>query len=119
MFVRDPAMLKSSARRLNAMVVIANAWFVLFWVVALLIAAVNLLGADARSAFWPTLQLLIGATVFVALLAWPAWFAIRLGVIKCPYCGERFANPKFGFSLSRKCDNCGFDVHTVARQGDF
>ena len=119
MFVRDHAALRSPARRLNALVVISNVWFVLFFAIALVLLALHLLTPELGARLFPAVQPFIAAAVLLAIPAWGAWFAIRMGLIKCPCCGDRFANPKFGYSLSRKCENCGFDVRTLSRQGDF
>jgi hypothetical protein len=115
MYERDPAVLKTPARRLNAMVRIFNAWFTLFWVLGLILVSLNLLPHSAWLPFLPVLVILGAAYFLLALIAWPAWFAIRLGIVKCPCCGLRFANPGFSFTLDQKCVNCGFDVRTASR----
>jgi hypothetical protein len=119
MCVRDPTVLRQSARRLHAMVRVFNVWFVLFLAFAFLILLATPLPDWVWRPALPLLKALGIAVGALALLAWPAWFAIRLGVVKCPCCGSRFANRVFSFVLERNCDNCGFDVSRVSRQGDF
>jgi len=119
MYVRDPSALRRPASRIDAMVRIFNVWFSLFLLYALLILLMNIMPVEIRRPFLPLLEAYVWLVFVLAAIAWPAWFAIRLGLVKCPCCGLRFSHAVFSFSLSKECDNCGFNVRTVSRRNDF
>ncbi len=119
MYVRDRNLLRTPALRLNVLATTFNAWWCLFWFVALSIGLLTLVSADVVDSFRPVVSGLAQLLGLLTLVAWPAWFAFRLGVIKCPCCGERFAAQRLGWTIERRCSSCGFDVRTVSRQGDF
>jgi hypothetical protein len=119
MYVRDPALLRRPARWLNAMVRTWNAWFLWFWINAFVILLLNVMPKDLVQPLVPICLGLFFIFGLLGLAALPAWFAIRFGLVKCPCCGSKYDNRKLGYMLERKCDNCGFDVANVSRQGDF
>jgi len=55
-----------------------------------------------------------------------AWLALVIafqnGIVKCPCCGGCFARRQVGIPwlwFPSRCDECGYDVSTGHREGDF
>jgi hypothetical protein len=120
MYARDPVILRRPARRLNAIVRVSNALLLGFWVYAfLLLLLLYVVPKDIVRSIAPALFTLSLAYAVLAIITAPFWCAIRFGFIKCPCCGSRYDSRVFAFTLERKCGNCGFDVSSCSRQGDF
>jgi hypothetical protein len=100
---------------------LVNLWNVLFWCFLAEILLINLIGVAEGG----VLQFVLwssGKCFFIlSLICVPLWFAFKLGLIKCPCCGESFAMDlwSFRYALSPQCVNCGYDPATISRQGDF
>jgi hypothetical protein len=119
MYVRDPSLLRRPARRLYTMVRLANWWLILFSLVAITLLAIDVFPGPFWRLVMPAFEVVFVSFWLLALIAIPSWFAIRFGLVKCPCCGSRFTSSSFSWLFDRKCDNCGFDVSNVKRQGDF
>ena len=120
MYVRDPLMLRQPTRWLNAIVRISNALLFGFWVYAFLFLLLfYIVPKDIVRSIAPALFAVSLAYGVLAIIAMPFWCAIRFGFVKCPCCGSRYDSRIFAFMLERKCGNCGFDVGSCSRQGDF
>lgn len=59
--------------------------------------------------------------VLFAVVVLP-WFVLSTcfmwGLVKCPYCGERFCSG-FTIFVDEECQHCGFNVVSMTRKGDF
>jgi hypothetical protein len=119
MIVRNPDVLRAPARRMNVLIALFNVWIYAFALLALLIVLTSLLPETSRGSLKGLMVGMSWVVVVLGVLVTPGWFAIRLGFIKCPCCGETFGSDKLGWHLARACANCGFDVRTVSRPGDF
>jgi len=119
MYVRDRLVLRKPAYWLNTAIWVVNIWLGMFLLIALAIALLALLPDDARAPLIPALRLTTSAFGIITIVAVPTWFAFKLGIVKCPCCASRFTGSPLAFTLNRRCGNCGFDVQSVSRQGDF
>jgi hypothetical protein len=118
MLVRDRTLLLRSSRWRYWLRLLINSWFTLLGLTILGILIALWLDAEPDS---PIIFLvwLTSRTVFIlALPAWVAWFAYKLGLIRCPCCDLRF-DSRMWFPIRNECENCGFNQGTVSRRGDF
>jgi hypothetical protein len=122
MYCRDPSLLARPTRLINLSRRVAHVSLltcvVLFGAVA---ATLSLFPSAARmpDAVGYFLVALIGGSGF-------AWLALLIvfqnGMVKCPCCGGPFAKRRMGvpwLQFPSRCDECGYDVSTGHRDGDF
>jgi hypothetical protein len=120
MYCRDPSLLARPTRLINfsrrAAQVSLLASVVLLGAVAV---TLSMYPSAARMPVGDLLVVLIGGSGF-------PWLAISIvfqnGMVKCPCCGGPFAKRRMGAFWLRfpsRCDECGYDVSTGHRDGDF
>jgi hypothetical protein len=116
-YVRDPALLARPARRVRLYRRFANLLAALMGIIVIL-GVVNALAPSLHAiVFWVWAPFGLAATA-VAVPGFLSHIGFAWGFIRCPCCSEPF-HGKVGLSIPRTCDNCGLDVVTVSRQGDF
>ena len=118
MLVRDRALLVGPSRWRNWLRLLVNFWFVLFGSCALGILIALWLNATPNGPIvfgvWMVNRLLF----ILTLPAWAGWFAYKLGLIRCPCCDLRF-DSRLWFPIRAECENCGYNIRTNSRRGDF
>ena len=95
-----------------------NVWLALFLIQVVAILLWYFLGA-VRNPPGIELLILLNRVFFLgALPAVVALFSFKLGIIKCPSCGLRF-DTRLWVPIDAECANCGYNIRTISRRGDF
>jgi hypothetical protein len=113
MYCRDPVLLARPTRRVKlcrrltiSLPLVAVVLF-LFVAVAPSVTSVDPLGEYAIVLAF----LCVGAFIVVGN-------AFKIGAIRCPCCGGQFS-ARSKFFPAAECDNCGYNVETGHKNGDF
>jgi hypothetical protein len=117
LYVRDQAKLKWPSFWLNVYRIAVHVGFVSFWVLLLTLAVMHLTG-------WrdPVVLFLWRVGAGVTALLWPAVFLAPLVfqfLAKCPCCGSNFVSRWGIYTPGPRCENCGYDLRSRTRAGDF
>ena len=118
MYVRDQAYLKWPSFWLNGYRLAVHFGVVSFFVLLTSLALIHLTGWQH-----PVILHSVRIGLVAMMLVWPAVVVAPLVfqfLVKCPCCGSNFASGFFGIYFpGRSCQNCGYDVRTRMRTGDF
>lgn len=117
MYVRSRDALVKPAKKMRIYRLLANS----FWVFLLAIAVFQGLRWLFPGSAEVVAMLFMPFSLAMGVLLAP-WFLISVaftwGIIRCPCCDSRFKGV-FAVVVPRVCSNCGFDIITVRRPGDF
>jgi hypothetical protein len=114
MFCRDPVLLAGPTRRVKLyrrLAISLPAVIVFLGLLVPVVPSVKHIGPLGGYA----ILFVFGCAAFATFgLGW----SFRVGAIRCPCCGEPFS-PRSRTIPRAECDNCGFNVETGHRKGDF
>jgi hypothetical protein len=116
-YVRDPALLARPARRIRLYRRFANLLSALMGIIIALSVLNALVPSLKAVLFWVWAPFGVAALA-VSLPGFLSHLGFWWGFIRCPCCSAPFLG-RVAIPIANTCENCGFDVSTVSRRGDF